>query len=433
MGDPAAGGQPGGDCLSTGGRGHRRLIGGPRPAGVRRSRHAVRLDTLGHFGNKSVARGRDRERPHAGGQDAVRARPMEGEDADGDEDPRDRRRGLHRLRPGPLLLRRATPSTSSTIFPFGQTSLAECCIDPNFQVTRGDCRDRDTVARLMRDADYIIPLAAIVGAPACKHDATAAISINREAIKLILSLRSPQQRIILPNTNSGYGIGDKQSLLHRGDARSARSASTARPRSRPNSPSSRPATAITFRLATVFGMSPRMRIDLLVNDFVYRAVNDRAVVVFEGHAKRNLHPHPRRLPRLPPRHRPVRGHEGPGLQRRAERRQPLEAGVVRPDPQATSPASSSSRPRSARTRTSAITSSRTRRSRRTGFRPSYSPSRRHPRADQGLHDLAERPVRQRLSGPRPVPGGERQGTGSGGRRSSDGRERLHGAQALHHQ
>ena len=171
-------------------------------------------------------------------------------------------------------------------FLFGQTSLAECCIDPNFQVTRGDCRDRETVSRLMRNADYIIPLAAIVGAPACKNDSTAAVSINREAVKLILSLRSKQQRIILPNTNSGYGIGEKQafcteetplhpiSLYGKTKVEAELAVLEA-------------GNAITFRLATVFGMSPRMRIDLLVNDFVYRAVHDRAVVVFEGHAKRN--------------------------------------------------------------------------------------------------------------------------------------------------
>jgi len=171
-------------------------------------------------------------------------------------------------------------------FIFGQSSLAECCINPNFQVTRGDCRDKDTVSRLMRDADTIIPLAAVVGAPACKNDATAAVSINREAIKLILSLRSKQQRIILPNTNSGYGIGEKQSYC------------TEESPLRPISLYGKTkvdaelavleaGNAIALRLATVFGMSPRMRIDLLVNDFVYRAVHDRAVVVFEGHAKRN--------------------------------------------------------------------------------------------------------------------------------------------------
>ena len=171
-------------------------------------------------------------------------------------------------------------------FLFDQTSLAECCINPNFQVTRGDCRDRDTVCRLMRNADYIIPLAAIVGAPACKNDATAAVSINREAIKLILSLRSPEQRIILPNTNSGYGIGEKQAFC---TEETPLRPITLYGKTKVDAELAvlEAGNAITFRLATVFGMSPRMRIDLLVNDFVYRAVHDRAVVVFEGHAKRN--------------------------------------------------------------------------------------------------------------------------------------------------
>ena len=143
------------------------------------------------------------------------------------------------------------------------------------------------MSRLLREADFIIPLAAIVGAPACDNDATAAVSINREAIKLLLSLRSKEQRIILPNTNSGYGIGDKQSYCTE--------ESPLRPISLYGKTKVEAelavleaGNAITFRLATVFGMSPRMRIDLLVNDFVYRAVHDRAVVIFEGHAKRNF-------------------------------------------------------------------------------------------------------------------------------------------------
>jgi nucleoside-diphosphate-sugar epimerase len=186
----------------------------------------------------------------------------------------------------PLLLAEGHSVHVLDTFLFGQTSLAECCINPRFQVTRGDCRDRETVTRLMRDADYIIPLAAVVGAPACKNDVTAAVSINLEAIKLILSLRSAHQRIILPNTNSGYGIGEQGTFC------------TEESPLRPISLYGRTkvaaeeavldaGNAITFRLATVFGMSPRMRIDLLVNDFVYRAVHDRAVMVFEGHAKRN--------------------------------------------------------------------------------------------------------------------------------------------------
>jgi nucleoside-diphosphate-sugar epimerase len=186
----------------------------------------------------------------------------------------------------PMLLEQGFAVTVLDQFIFGQTSLAECCINPNFQIIRGDCRDKATVSRLMREADYIIPLAAVVGAPACDNDATAAVSINRDAIKLILSLRSAQQRIILPNTNSGYGIGEKQSYCTE--------ESPLRPISLYGKTKVEAelavleaGNAITFRLATVFGMSARMRIDLLVNDFVYRALHDRAVVVFEGHAKRN--------------------------------------------------------------------------------------------------------------------------------------------------
>jgi nucleoside-diphosphate-sugar epimerase len=187
----------------------------------------------------------------------------------------------------PWLLREGYEVHVLDQFLFGQTSLSECCIESKFQVTRGDCRDRGTVARLMRDADYIIPLAAVVGAPACQNDMTAAVSVNREAIKLILSLRSAGQRIIFPNTNSGYGIGERGSYCTE--------ESPLRPMSlygktkvEAEMAVLEAGNAITVRLATVYGMSPRMRIDLLVNDFVYRAVHDRAVVVFEGHAKRNF-------------------------------------------------------------------------------------------------------------------------------------------------
>jgi nucleoside-diphosphate-sugar epimerase len=171
-------------------------------------------------------------------------------------------------------------------FLFGQAPLLECCADANFSVVRGDCRDKAVMSKAMRDADVIIPLAAVVGAPACASDQTAAVSTNRDAIRLILSLRSPKQRVLLPNTNSGYGIGEPGafcteesplrpiSLYGRTKVEAEQAALEA-------------GNSIAFRLATVFGLSPRMRIDLLVNDFVHRAVMDRAVVVFEGRAKRN--------------------------------------------------------------------------------------------------------------------------------------------------
>ncbi len=186
----------------------------------------------------------------------------------------------------PTLLREGFAVTVLDSFLFDQAPLLDCCLDPHFQVVRGDSRDRATVEKLLKDAEVIIPLAAVVGAPACKLDATAAASTNLDAVKLLLSLRSKDQRILLPNTNSGYGIGDKGSFCTE--------QSPLRPISlygktkvQAEAAVLDAGNAVTFRLATVFGLSPRMRLDLLVNDFVYRAVHDRAVVVFEGHAKRN--------------------------------------------------------------------------------------------------------------------------------------------------
>jgi nucleoside-diphosphate-sugar epimerase len=171
-------------------------------------------------------------------------------------------------------------------FLFGQTSLLECCAAPAFSVVRGDCRDKAIMQRVLRDADCVIPLAAIVGAPACQADATAAVSTNLDAIKLLLSLRSKQQRILLPNTNSGYGVGERGTFCT--EKCPLRPISLyGRTKVQAETAVLEAGNAITFRLATVFGLSPRMRLDLLVNDFTYRAVHDRAVIVFEGHAKRN--------------------------------------------------------------------------------------------------------------------------------------------------
>lgn len=186
----------------------------------------------------------------------------------------------------PLLLGEGHSVTILDNFLFNQPTLMDSCINHNFAIVRGDCRDKNLMSKLMKDTDYIIPLAAIVGAPACNLDTTAASSINLDAIKLILSLRSKSQRIILPNTNSGYGIGEKGSFCTEESPLSPISL-YGRTKVEAERAVLDSGNCITFRLATVFGLSPRMRIDLLVNDFVYRAINDRAVVIFEGHAKRN--------------------------------------------------------------------------------------------------------------------------------------------------
>lgn len=186
----------------------------------------------------------------------------------------------------PKLLQDGFHVTVLDNFMFRQSTLSECCANPNFEIVRGDCRDGKTLAPLMKKADIVIPLAALVGAPLCNIDHTAAETVNLKAIRTLLELRSPNQRVLYPTTNSGYGVGEKGKFCTE---------------ETPLKPISLYGTtkveaekaildagnSITFRLATVFGMSPRMRTDLLVNDFVYRAVTDRAVVIFEGHFKRN--------------------------------------------------------------------------------------------------------------------------------------------------
>jgi nucleoside-diphosphate-sugar epimerase len=186
----------------------------------------------------------------------------------------------------PTLLAHGHEVTVLDNFMFRQASLADCCHYETFQVVRGDARDEALVKKLLARADLIIPLAALVGVPLCNSDATATLTTNQHAIEMLCRLASRDQWIMMPVTNSGYGIGEKDKYCTED--------SPLRPLSTYGVTKVRAEQAVlardnslSFRLATVFGMSPRMRIDLLVNDFVYRAVHDRAVVIFEGHFKRN--------------------------------------------------------------------------------------------------------------------------------------------------
>lgn len=171
-------------------------------------------------------------------------------------------------------------------FMFNQLSLAHLCANPNFDLVRGDVRDTDALMREADKADVIIPLAALVGAPLCARDPDTAAAVNRDAIVAMLRRLSKSQRVVYPTTNSGYGIGEP--------GKACTEETPLRPISlygRTKSDAEKAVldfgSSVAFRLATVFGMSPRMRLDLLVNDFVYRAVTDRFVVLFEAHFIRN--------------------------------------------------------------------------------------------------------------------------------------------------
>ncbi|MBQ3128821.1 MAG: NAD(P)-dependent oxidoreductase [Clostridia bacterium] len=172
-------------------------------------------------------------------------------------------------------------------FYFGQTALLDCCADKSFSIIRGDARDRDTLAKFIDGADFIIPLAALVGFPLCDYDKVAAKTTNLDAILLLLELRKPEQKIIFPCTNSGYGTSDG-SIYCTEDTPLNPISLYGTTKAEAEKAILEAGNSLTFRFATVFGASPRMRLDLLVNDFVYRAVNDRTMIIFEGHFKRNF-------------------------------------------------------------------------------------------------------------------------------------------------
>jgi len=186
----------------------------------------------------------------------------------------------------PALLKEKHKVVAIDNFMYSQVSLLDCCNDKNLTIVRGDTRDKNVMTKFMKDVDAIFPLACLTGAPLCAKDPQGAESIILDAVKMILQLRSKSQMIIYPTTNSGYGIGQKGkhcteetplnpiSLYGKLKVNAEKAILDA-------------GNGITLRLATAFGVSPRMRLDLLVNDFVYRAVYDRFVILFEAHFKRN--------------------------------------------------------------------------------------------------------------------------------------------------
>jgi nucleoside-diphosphate-sugar epimerase len=169
---------------------------------------------------------------------------------------------------------------------YQQRSLLHLCANPHFDFVLGDVRDKELMRRLVKEADVLIPLAAVVGAPACDRDPSLARSVNLEAVRLLNGLRSSEQRVIYPTTNSGYGTqsGD---LFCTEDTPLEPISLYGRTKTEAEAELLGTPNVITLRLATVFGMSPRMRLDLLVNHFVYAAITDGYIVIFEKDFKRN--------------------------------------------------------------------------------------------------------------------------------------------------
>jgi nucleoside-diphosphate-sugar epimerase len=169
---------------------------------------------------------------------------------------------------------------------YGQPDLFHLCANPRFEFVRADVRDEAVMRRLVKDVDVLIPLAAVVGAPACDRDPWLAQSVNLDAIRLLNRLRNASQLVIFPNTNSGYGT--KSGGGHCTEETPLEPISLyGRTKVQAELELLDSPNVITMRLATVFGMSSRMRLDLLVNHFVWAAVTDRYLVIFEKDFKRN--------------------------------------------------------------------------------------------------------------------------------------------------
>jgi nucleoside-diphosphate-sugar epimerase len=169
---------------------------------------------------------------------------------------------------------------------YGEQSLFHLCPNPDFEFVFGDAREEALLRPLVAKADVIIPLAALVGAPACDREPEMATSTNLGAIRLVNRLRSPRQLLLYPTTNSGYGT--KTGAVHCTEDTPLEPISLyGRTKVDAEAEVLGSPQAVSFRLATVFGTSPRMRLDLLVNHFTYAAVTDGYLVVFEKHFKRN--------------------------------------------------------------------------------------------------------------------------------------------------
>lgn len=169
---------------------------------------------------------------------------------------------------------------------YQQGSLFHLCSNPRFEFVRGDARDEELMRRLVKKADAVIPLAAVVGAPACDQDPWLARSVNLEAVRLVNRLRSPDQLVVFPNTNSGYGTKSGGAVCTE-DTPLEPISLYGRTKAQAEAEVLDSPNAMTLRLATVFGISPRMRLDLLVNHFVHEAVTNGYIVIFEKDFKRN--------------------------------------------------------------------------------------------------------------------------------------------------
>ena len=169
---------------------------------------------------------------------------------------------------------------------FSSKSLNHLFGHKNFNFVKGDVRNKKIMKNLIIKNEFIIPLAALVGAPLCDKNKKEAISVNLESIKYLMKTINKKNKIIYLTTNSGYGVGEKNKYCNEQSPLNPISL-YGKTKVDAEKIIMRSKNAIGFRLATVFGYSYRMRTDLLVNNFVYKAIKDKKLAVYEPHFRRN--------------------------------------------------------------------------------------------------------------------------------------------------
>ena len=172
------------------------------------------------------------------------------------------------------------------ILKISSRSLNHLFNNKNFNFVKGDVRNKKLMKNLIKKNDFIVPLAALVGAPLCEKNKSEAISVNLESIKYLMKTITKRNKIIYLTTNSGYGVGEKNKYC---DEKSPLKPISLYGRTKVEAEKivMQSKNSIGFRLATVFGYSYRMRTDLLVNNFVFKSINEKKITLFEPHFRRN--------------------------------------------------------------------------------------------------------------------------------------------------
>ncbi len=187
----------------------------------------------------------------------------------------------------PILLQAGHEIIALDNFMYNQNSLLDCCYSKSLTILRADACDDHLISNLVKKVDAILPLACLTGAPLCDQKPKEAEEVIIGGLRIILKNRSKDQMIIYPTTNSGYGIGEKGKFCT--EETPLRPISVyGKLKVQAEKEILEAGNGITLRLATAFGVSPRMRLDLLVNDFVFRAVHMKHIEIFEGHFNRNF-------------------------------------------------------------------------------------------------------------------------------------------------